>query len=128
MHMALFNANEQSSPSFQGNSPVRRGEGGWDGKGGPLWSPAVPSSMETHAPQKTICGGRILRVIRDWPVFYRHRHRREGRSRKMLPLPQKQSSPVSKSYFALSLVTSLTVQLLDLLLQQPLCLMHRLIE
>src|SRR5438132_3749545 len=29
-------------PSLRGEYPSRRGEGGWDGRGGPLWSPAVP--------------------------------------------------------------------------------------
>ena len=30
------------SPSLRVKSPSRRGEGGGVGKGGPLWSPAVP--------------------------------------------------------------------------------------
>src|SRR5215831_7844139 len=29
-------------PSLQGKYPQRRGEGGRAGKGGPLWSPAIP--------------------------------------------------------------------------------------
>jgi hypothetical protein len=40
------------SPFFRGNSPNRRGEGGEEWWGGPLWSPAVP--LQDGEPSKYI--------------------------------------------------------------------------